>query len=385
MDSEIYVTKASMPALEEYIEEIRELFSSCRITNMGKKHSDLTAALKEFLGTENLVLLSNGHMSLELTLQAMDLKGEVITTPFTFASTTHAIVRSGLTPVFCDIREDDYTIDPEKIEALITERTSAILPVHVYGNVCAVEQIESIAKKHDLKVIYDAAHSFGVSYKGVGIGNFGDTSVFSFHATKVFNTIEGGAVSVKDPVLAEKIRQLSNFGILCEDQVAACGCNAKMNEFSAAMGICNLRHFEQNREERKRLWIQYSEELAEIPGIIVSVIPDETNYNYAYYPIRVIENEYGISRDELAAVLRSENVNPRRYFYPLTSDYSCYRGMFHSDSTPAAQRAAQEILTLPLYPGLGSDQVSRICSIIWGACHFSKREDGVPVTFPKGG
>ena len=172
MDSEIYVTKASLPALEEYIEEIRELFSSCRITNMGKKHSDLTAALKEFLGTENLVLLSNGHMSLELTLQAMDLKGEVITTPFTFASTTHAIVRSGLTPVFCDIREDDYTIDPEKIEALITERTSAILPVHVYGNVCAVEQIESIAKKHDLKVIYDAAHSFGVSYKGVGIGNF---------------------------------------------------------------------------------------------------------------------------------------------------------------------------------------------------------------------
>ena len=204
------------------------------ITNMGEKYHRLTLAMEKVLGTENLILLSNGHMSLELVLQAMQLEGEVITTPFTFASTTHAIVRSGLTPVFCDIREDNYTIDTDRIEDLITDRTCAILPVHVYGNVCDVEKIEAIAVKHGLKVIYDAAHSFGVSYKGQGIGTYGDASIYSFHATKVFTTIEGGAVAVRDRKVGQAIRLLSNFGIADEDDVASVGTNAKVNEFEAA-------------------------------------------------------------------------------------------------------------------------------------------------------
>lgn len=364
MDHDIYVTRASLPSFEEYAEEIRSLFSSYRVTNMGEKYSRLTAALKDFLDTKNLVLLANGHMSLELCLQAMDLEGEVITTPFTFSSTTHAVVRSGLTPVFCDIRENDYTIDPDLIEGLITEKTCAILPVHVYGNVCATEQIEAIAMAHGLKVIYDAAHSFGVSYRGNGIANFGDAAIFSFHATKVFNTIEGGAVAARDPELRRRISRLSNFGILDEEEVAAVGTNAKMNEFEAAMGLCNLRHFEENREARKALWRQYREELSDVPGIIIPhELPDVT-YNYAYYPVRVVEEAYGENRDGLLARLRAESVYPRRYFYPLTSAYTCYRRRLDPGVTPVAERTAREILTLPLYPGLGTEQVARICRII---------------------
>ena len=353
-----------MPSFEEYAEEIRGLFSSCRITNMGEKYARLTAELKDFLGVENLLLLANGHMSLELTLQAMGLHGEVITTPFTFSSTTHAIVRNGLTPVFCDIRENDYTMDPERIEDLITERTSAILPVHVYGNVCDTERIEAIAKAHGLKVIYDAAHSFGVSVRGKGIGNFGDASVFSFHATKVFNTIEGGAAAVRDSALRKKIYRLSNFGILGEEEVAAVGTNAKMNEFEAAMGLCNLRHFEENRKERKALWLQYREELSDVPGIVLPKTSPDVEYNYAYYPVRVTEGAYGESRDGLLTRLREESVYPRRYFYPLTSAYACYRDSLDPGVTPVAERTAREILTLPLYPGLGEEQVSRICGMI---------------------
>ena len=364
MNPDIYVTKASMPSFEEYAAEIRSLFSSCRITNMGEKYSRLASGLRDFLGVENLVLLANGHLSLELCLQAMELQGEVITTPFTFSSTTHAIVRSGLTPVFCDIRENDYTIDPGLIEGLITEKTSAILPVHVYGNVCDTERIEEIARAHGLKVIYDAAHSFGVSYKGKGIGNYGDAAIFSFHATKVFNTIEGGAVAVRDPELRKRIYRLSNFGILGEEEVAAVGTNAKMNEFEAAMGLCNLRHFEENRKARKALWLQYREELSDVPGIVLPPEAPDVEYNYAYYPVRVEEDVYGESREGLLARLRAESVYPRRYFYPLTSAYTCYRGRLDPGVTPVAERTAREILTLPLYPELGAEQVSRICRII---------------------
>ena len=364
MDSEIYVTRVTLPTLDEYVEEIRSLFSTYRITNMGEKYEQLTALAKKKLDVENLVLLSNGHMSLELLLQAMKLKGEIITTPFTFASTTHAIVRSGATPVFSDILEDKYTLDPEKIEDLITDKTCAILPVHVYGNVCDVEKIEAIAKKHNLKVIYDAAHSFGVSYKGKGIGNYGDAAIFSFHATKVFTSIEGGAVAVRDKELADAIRLLSNFGISKEAEIVSVGTNAKMNEFEAAMGICNLRHFEESIGEREQLWKQYQDELYGIPGIVCPVRPKDAVYNYAYFPIRVVEDEYGTDRDGLVDRLRQKSIYPRRYFYPLTSDYKCYEGKFAPGSTPVARRIAQEILTLPLYPGLGSEQVSRISGII---------------------
>ena len=373
MNSEIYVTRAALPSAEEYMEEIRSLFSTHMITNMGEKYHRLTLAMEKVLGTENLILLSNGHMSLELVLQAMQLEGEVITTPFTFASTTHAIVRSGLTPVFCDIREDNYTIDSDRIEDLITDRTCAILPVHVYGNVCDVEKIEAIAVKHGLKVIYDAAHSFGVSYKGQGIGTYGDASIYSFHATKVFTTIEGGAVAVRDRKVGQAIRLLSNFGIAGEEDVAAVGTNAKLNEFEAAMGLCNLRHFEDIRKAREQVYMQYLDGLSGIPGIVLPTLPKDTVYNYAYFPIRVIESEYGQSRDELAARMRRESIYPRRYFYPLTSDFSCYRGKFDSDRTPVAKRAAREILTLPLYPGLEKEQAEHICSIIINKNHDIRR------------
>ena len=249
----IYVTRSSMPDIEEYVEEIRSIWDNHWLTNMGDKHIRFQKELKEYLQVENIELLTNGHMALELTLQALDLQGEVITTPFTFASTTHAIIRNGLTPIFCDIDPVTYTIDVEKIEELITERTSAIMPVHVYGNICNVEEIENLAKKYGLKIIYDAAHAFGETYKGQGIGGFGDASCFSFHATKVFNSIEGGAVTYHDKKLGADLYDLKNFGIHGPEEVSAVGANAKMNEFCAAMGLCNLRHIEEEIIKRQRV------------------------------------------------------------------------------------------------------------------------------------
>lgn len=253
MNNKILVTRSSMPDFEEYIEEIKDIWDSHWLTNMGPKHKKLQAQLKDYLGVENIDLFTNGHMALELSLQAMKLQGEVITTPFTFASTTHAIVRNGLTPVFCDINSDDYTIDVTKIESLITDKTCAIMPVHVYGNVCNIEEIQKIADKYGLKVIYDAAHTFGVRYKGKGIGGFGNVSCFSFHATKVFNTIEGGAACFKDPEFGLDLYRLKNFGIRGPEVVDAVGANAKMNEFSAAMGICNLKHLKKKSENEGKL------------------------------------------------------------------------------------------------------------------------------------
>ena len=240
----INVTRSSMPYFDEYCEEIQDIWDSRWLTNMGPKHQKLQAELIEYLDVDKIDLFCNGHMALEMAIQAMELTGEVITTPFTFASTTHAIVRNGLTPIFCDVEPDTYTIDTTKLEALITEKTSAIIPVHVYGNICNVEEIERIAKKHNLKVIYDAAHAFGVKFKGRGIGSFGDASMFSFHATKVFHSIEGGAICFSDEAFGEKLYKLKNFGIASQESVEFVGGNAKMNEFCAAMGICNLRHTE---------------------------------------------------------------------------------------------------------------------------------------------
>jgi len=251
MDKRILVTKSSLPALEEYIEEIRSIWDSHWLTNMGPKHKQLQSELKNYLDVDNIDLLTNGHMALELSLQALNLTGEVITTPFTFASTTHAIVRNNLQPVFCDINPVDFTMDVNKIEELITDKTTAILPVHVYGNVCNIEEIERIADKYGLKVIYDAAHTFGVKYKGRGIGSFGDVSCFSFHATKVFNSIEGGAVCFSEPDFGLDIYRLKNFGIRGPECIDGVGANAKMNEFQAAMGICNLRHIDEEIEKRK--------------------------------------------------------------------------------------------------------------------------------------
>lgn len=364
MQEKILVTRSSMPSLEEYIEEVRELWDSHWLTNMGIKHKELEEKLKNYLEVNNISLFSNGHMALELALQAMNLKGEVITTPFTFASTTHAIVRNGLTPIFCDINKKDYTIDVNEIEELITDKTCAILPVHVYGNVCNVEEIERIAKKYDLKVIYDAAHSFGVKYNGKGIGQYGDASMFSFHSTKVYNTIEGGAICFTDEELGKKLYQLKNFGIKNEVVVDGIGANAKMNEFQAAMGICNLRYIDVEIEKRKNVFNRYRDNLINIKGIKLSNIQERVTPNYSYFPIVVDEKIFGSSRNEIYEKLKENNIFARKYFYPLTSSFDCFNGKYDANKTPKALYISKRILTLPLYADLELDTVDKICKII---------------------
>lgn len=364
MDQDVLVTRATLPPLEEYIQEIKDIWDTHWLTNMGPKHEQFEKQLKEYMNISNLELFTNGHMALELLLQAMELSGEVITTPFTFASTTHAIVRNGLTPVFCDIHPDSYTIDETKVEELITERTSAILAVHVYGNICNVEKLQEIADKHHIKLIYDAAHAFGEVFKGKNVAQYGDASMFSFHATKVFNSIEGGAVCYQDEKLGKKLYQLKNFGIKNQEEVDGIGANAKMNEFQASMGICNLRHLEENIRLRQRITGQYFEELADVPGIVMPAKAKEIRSNYGYFPIRVKTDLYGRDRDALVDKLASNRVYARKYFYPLTSEYACYQGQFDVLNTPVAQRVSREILTLPLYPDMDENIVHTICQII---------------------
>lgn len=364
MNSKILVTRSSMPSFEEYADELKELWESHWLTNMGVKHKKLQSELKDYLKVENVELLTNGHMAIELTLQAMNLQGEVITTPFTFASTTHAIVRNGLTPVFCDINPDDYTIDVEKLESLITDRTCAILPVHVYGNICNIEEIEKIARKYNLKVIYDAAHTFGEEYKGQGIGNFGDASCFSFHATKVFNTIEGGAVTFKDKKLGDDLYDLKNFGIHGPEEVSAVGANAKMNEFCAAMGICNLRHIDDEIAKRKIVAERYREHLENIKGIKLNVIQDNVKSNYAYFPVVFEESVFGASREEVFEKLAEHGIGARKYFYPLTNTFSCFHNKYDVTETPVALHISKRILTLPLYADLDLTDVGRICDAV---------------------
>ncbi len=364
MENKIFVTKAVLPSLEEYVAEISSLWESHWLTNMGVKHQELQEKLTQYLDVTNVDLLTNGHMALELTLQAMNLQGEVITTPFTFASTTHAIVRNGLEPVFCDIRPDDFTIDPEKIENLITDRTSAIMPVDVYGNVCNVEAIDRIAKKYELKVIYDDAHAFGVRYKGKGIGNYGDASCFSFHATKVFNTIEGGAVTFKDPTLYITMYELKNFGIHGPEEVCAVGANAKMNEFCAAMGLCNLRHMAEIVLKRKAIVERYRERLSDVEGLQLNVVQKDVESNYAYFPIVIDEKAYGSSREDVKQYLEMNNVMVRKYFYPLTSSYQAFHRKYDVHKTPVALHISKRVLTLPIYPELSIQDVDRICDLI---------------------
>ena len=364
MDKQILVTRSSMPELEEYIDEIREIWDTHWLTNMGPKHIKLQNELQNYLGVSNVELLTNGHMAIELSLQAMNLQGEVITTPFTFASTTHAIVRNGLTPVFCDINPIDFTIDVTKMERLITDRTCAIVPVHVYGNICNIEEIEKLAQKYELKVLYDAAHSFGETYKGKGVGNFGDASCFSFHATKVFNTIEGGAVSYKDPELGRKLYELKNFGIHGPEEVDAVGANAKMNEFCAAMGLCNLRHVDDEISKRQVVAERYRERLENIEGLQLNVNQPEVKSNYAYFPVIFDEKIYGASRNEVFEALAKNGIGARKYFYPLTNTFACFNKKFNVDETPVARSIAKRVLTLPLYADLSIRDVDRICDII---------------------
>lgn len=361
---QILVARSSMPSYEEYVEEIRDLWDTHWLTNMGVKHQQLEQQLKEYLNVKNISLMTNGHMALELTLQAMNLQGEVITTPYTFASTTHAIVRNGLEPVFCDINDIDYTIDVSKIEKLITDKTCAILPVHVYGNVCAVEEIGRIAKKYGLKVIYDAAHAFGETYNGKGIGTLGDASIFSFHATKVYNTIEGGAVCFEDSNLGMDLYHLKNFGIIGPEDVDAVGANAKIDEFRCAMGLCNLRHIDVNIQNRKKIVERYNSRLDNIPGIQVKKEQENVVSNYAYYPVIFDAEIFGKTRNEVFAILEQQNIHTRKYFYPLTNSFKCWNGKYDVEQTPVALHISKSVLALPLYADLSLETVDQICDLI---------------------
>ena len=362
----VLVTRSSMPEFEEYCEEIRKLWDSHWLTNMGAEHKMLEAELEKFLGCPNVVLYTNGHLALENIIAALQLPkdGKVITTPFTFVSTTHAIVRNGLTPVFCDINPNDYTIDAGKIEDLITDKTVAIVPVHVYGNVCNVEKIKDIADRHNLKVVYDAAHAFAVKYRGISTANFGDAAMFSFHATKVFNTIEGGAVCMKDDSLVEMLNDMKNFGIRGPERCVFVGGNAKMNEFQAAMGVCNLRHIEREIGKRRLVVEHYRERLSGVAGIKLCKPQANVEPNYAYFP--AVFDGYKYSRDEIFDKLSAEDIIARKYFYPLTNSFECYAELqtAGAEKTPVAAHIAEGVLTLPLYADLPLEIVDKICDTI---------------------
>lgn len=364
--AKINVTRSSMPGFEEYCDEIRELWDSRWLTNAGVKHQQFGRQLEEYLNIPNVTLYTNGHLALEEAIAALDLPrgAEVITTPFTFVSTTNAIIRNGLVPVFCDVNDSDYTMDVAKIEALICERTAAILPVHVYGNLCAVDQIQQIAEKHGLKVIYDAAHAFGVTKNGVSAACFGDISMFSFHATKVFNTIEGGALCYSDDGLRKKLEQRRNFGLDGKDGCAYPGGNAKMSEFQAAMGICNLRHLQGEIAKRKAAVEAYRSRLSGVAGIRLCPEQEGVSSNYAYFP--VVFDGYKYNRDEVFEHLKAQDIIARKYFYPLTSCFESCAGLpaAGAGKTPVAESIAEKILTMPLYADLTVADVNRICDII---------------------
>lgn len=358
----INVTKSSMPPYDEFMAELKPVWESRWLSNRGAASVKFENMLKEYLDTPNLYLFANGHVALEVALNALDLNGEVITTPYTHCSTTHSIVRNGLTPVFCDVKEDDYTINPDLIESLITDKTVAIVATHVYGFLCDVDAIEKIAKKHNLMVIYDAAHAFGVRKNGISAANFGDAAMFSTHATKVFHTIEGGIVSYKDEKKFEPMSKLVNFGFSSQEDIDYVGTNARMNEFEAVMGICNLNHFTEELAKRKVIGNRYYERLSDIRGIKLIDIPDDLEWNYAYFP--VIFDGYKENRDEIKAKLEIENIFARKYFYPIVNKAACYVDTYGAADVPVAAHAADCVLTLPMYADMTTDDVDRICDTI---------------------
>ncbi len=360
----IYVTKPNLPSMEAYIAEIAEIWDTHYLTNFGTKHQQLEAQLQKYMQVSHTVLCSNGHMALELALSALGMQGEIITTPFSFISTTHAIVRSNNTPVFCDICAEDYTMDATKIEDCMTEKTIAILPVHVYGHICDVEAIERIAQKYGVAVIYDAAHAFGIRKNGRGIASYGDASTFSFHATKVFHTIEGGCICTQNDALARRLCAMRNFGLSDSEHASYVAPNAKMNEFQAAMGICNLRMVEDTIQKRKKLYMTYYENLQGIAGITLPNLQKNIEYNYAYFPILFDAEQFGKSRDEICIELQKHNVYARKYFYPLITEHTCYQAYAAQYDTPIAKKVSSQVLTLPLYPDLAQEDALFICKII---------------------
>lgn len=365
--NKIFVTSPLLPSIEDFTEQIKEIYDSKWLTNMGSKHKALEEALKVELKVPHAQLFNNGTIALLTAIKALDLPygSEVITTPFTFAATPHCISWNGCKPIFCDIEPDTMTIDVNKIENLITPNTSAILGVHVYGFPCNVKKIDEIAKKYNLKVIYDAAHAFSTEIGGVGIGNFGDITMFSFHATKLFNTIEGGCLTYKDETLVKKIYNLRNFGIQSEEVVEDIGINGKMNEFQAAWGLLNLKQYREEQERRKVIKEIYDNGLKGVKGIRIPQMPENTTNSYQYYPI-VIEDEYGKTRDEIYDMFKAENIFTRKYFYPACHDYDCYK----NDITVKIARLRttddmkKRVLCLPFYGSLDNEVAEHICEVI---------------------
>lgn len=362
----ILVTRPSLPPVEEYEALVREIFESRFLTNGGAQHQKLEAALAQKLEAPYLRLFTNGHLALECALSASGIsEGEVLTTPFTFVSTSHAIVRSGCTPVFCDVEPDYFTLDPAHLEEHITPKTRAILPVHVYGNPCDVAAIDRIAKKHGLFVLYDAAHAFGVTLHGKGIATYGDASMFSFHATKCFHTIEGGAVACSNAAFAELLNSYKNFGYRgVDDEIHEVGGNAKMSEFQAAMGLLNLKYFEREIEKRGKVAARYRENLAGIDGLSFRPVPEGVRQNYAYLPVSFDPTAFGCTRDEVAETLKQYDIYPRKYFYPIASATPCYRGQYRPEETPVALHASERVLTLPMYADLELSDVDDICEVV---------------------
>ncbi len=361
----IYVTRPFLPDLSEFTAGLREIWENQWLTNNGPVLERYTRRLIEYFDTENVCLFNNGTLALQIGLQGLGISGEVITTPFTFVATTHALYWNKIRPVFVDIEPDFYTLDPKKVEAAITPWTTAILAVHVYGHPCKVIALADIARRHNLTLIYDAAHAFGVGVNGRSIAHFGDLTMFSFHATKPYHSIEGGLLTFRDPGLKQKFDYLKNFGFKNEVEVVMPGTNAKMNEFQALMGEMVLRHMPEIVSSRRQIYRHYCDCLKDVPGIrLPTPLPNEVVYNYAYMPIEVNAGEYGISRDDLYQVLKQYNVYTRRYFYPLLNDFACYRSVSVSDPLTVARGVAERILTLPIYCGLSLSDVEKICGLI---------------------
>ena len=363
----IYVTRPMLADLQEVNIELQEIWGSQWLTNNGAKHQQLEEELKKVLRVHNLSLFNNGTIALLVAIQALMLSGEVITTPFTFPATPHALAWNKITPVFCDIDEKTLTINVEKIGELVSPRTTGILGVHVYGRPCNVNSIQEIADHHNLKVIYDAAHAFGAEIDGLGIGTFGDISMFSFHSTKLFHTLEGGALTFNTPELKQKIDLLKNFGIKNEEEVVMPGINGKLNEIQAAIGLINLRHIEVERQKRYQIIKKYKEQLNGLLGVQVFEIPEDVKNSYQYFMIR-IGDEFSLSRDEVYSELKKYNVFTRKYFYPLCSDYDCYKHIPSAspENLPVAHKIVKEVLCMPLYGALQLDEVEKICDLIKG-------------------
>lgn len=362
----IFVTQPSLPPLNEFYDSLKTIWKTKWLTNAGPFHEEFEKQLAEYLGVKYISLFSNGTLALITSLQALRITGEVITTPYSFVATTHSLWWNGIKPVFVDIDPFHFNLDPDKIESAITPKTTAILPVHVYGNPCQFEKIQKIADTYGLKVIYDAAHAFGVQKNRKSILNYGDLSILSFHATKVFNTIEGGAIICHDKKTKNRIDYLKNFGYAGEETVIAPGINAKMNEIQSAYGIIQLKYVDEEISKRKFITETYRKLLNNINGISLIEDIDNVVHNYAYFPIFIDKKKYGISRDDLNKILKSHGIIGRRYFYPLISQFPTYKALSSSYPTnlPVAEKATKNVFCLPIYSNLTIEEIEKICNII---------------------